>query len=415
MKSYHVKFWALRPGKAKTKRTYEVRWKVGHAPHSRTLGNKAHAENFLSDLRQAARAGEPFDVATGLPASMMTARSRSWFAFCLAYMDMKWPAAAPKTRESLTDALATIIPAVTDERLPDWLEPAFLRRALRQFALAPGSRDLERRAEVASALRWLEKSSLPVAEVGKPAHARAVLDAICLRLDGRAAGATTIARKRWVFVNVLRYAVEVEELPFNPLDRLSWKPPKVSEIVDRRVVVNPRQARELLTAVTYVGQRGGGRYSRGQRLTALYACMYFAALRPGEAVALRRQDCELPASGWGPPGPGKVAARGHPALERHRFRPRGTRTQAPARQRYPPRSDPARAGRHPAGAHRDIRGRARWTAVQQRTRPGRRFHRAERCVGRNLGRLSRRFYRPLPLATRATCQKVRRIGRHSAG
>ena len=299
MKSYHVKFWAIRPGKAKTKRTYEVRWKVGRTLHPRTLGNKAQAENFLSDLRQAARAGEPFDVATGLPGSMMIAQSRSWFAFCLAYMDMKWPAAAPKTRESLTDALATLIPAVTDETFPDWLEPAVLRRALRQFALAPGSRDLERPPEVAAAFRWVEKSSLPVAEVGMPANARAVLDAICVRLDGRAAGATTIARKRWVFANVLRYAVEVDELPANPLDRLSWKPPKVSEIVDRRVVVNPRQARELLTAVTYVGQRGGGRYSRGQRLMALYACMYFAALRPGEAVALRRQVCHLPASGWG--------------------------------------------------------------------------------------------------------------------
>jgi integrase len=27
--------------------------------------------------------------------------------------------------------------------------------------------------------------------------------------------------------------------------------------------------------------------------------MYFAALRPSEAVALRRQDCYLPAHGWG--------------------------------------------------------------------------------------------------------------------
>ena len=69
---------------------------------------------------------------------MTTARSRSWFAFCLAYMDMKWPAAAPKTRESLTDALATIIPAVTGERVPDWLDLAVLRRALRQFAPKPG-------------------------------------------------------------------------------------------------------------------------------------------------------------------------------------------------------------------------------------------------------------------------------------
>ncbi len=27
--------------------------------------------------------------------------------------------------------------------------------------------------------------------------------------------------------------------------------------------------------------------------------MYLAALRPGEAVALRRQDCHLPETGWG--------------------------------------------------------------------------------------------------------------------
>ena len=32
---------------------------------------------------------------------------------------------------------------------------------------------------------------------------------------------------------------------------------------------------------------------------ALYACMYFAALRPGEAVALRKRNCYLPDTGWG--------------------------------------------------------------------------------------------------------------------
>jgi integrase len=126
-----------------------------------------------------------------------------------------------------------------------------------------------------------------------------VLDAISLRQDGRVAGATTIARKRSVFANVLRYAAELEELPADPLPRLSWKPPKVAETVDRRVVVNPRRARELLTAVTYVGQRGQGQRSREHRLMALYACLYFAALRPGEAVALRQPNCYLPDSGWG--------------------------------------------------------------------------------------------------------------------
>jgi len=39
---------------------------------------------------------------------------------------------------------------------------------------------------------------------------------------------------------------------------VKWKPPTVAEVVDRRVVVNPRQARELLTAVTYIGWPGAG-------------------------------------------------------------------------------------------------------------------------------------------------------------
>ena len=301
MKSYDVKFWAVRPGKAKKKRTYEIRWKVAHSEHSRTLGNRAQADNFLSDLRQAARAGEEFDTESGLPESMTKddKHEQSWLEFCLSYIDMKWPSAAPKTRDAMTDALATIVPAATTEDPPDGLESAILYRALRHHALAPGSRELPRPPEVAAALRWLEKASLPVSEVGKAQTARAVLNAISVRLDGRAASATTIARKRSVFANVLEYALELEHLTTNPLDRLNWKPPKVAAFVDRRVVVNPRQARELLIAVSYVGQHRRGPHSRGQRLMALFACMYFAGLRPAEAVALRGQDCILPAKGWG--------------------------------------------------------------------------------------------------------------------
>jgi hypothetical protein len=300
MKSYEVRFWAIRPGKATRKRTYEVRWKVGHSPQSRTLGNKAQAENFLSELRQAARKGEPFDTETGLPDSMLkTSHARSWYTFCLAYVDMKWPPAAPKSRDSMTDALAAIIPAVVSEDRPDWLDPPLLRRALRHYALAPGSREQDRPPEVAAALRWLEKTSLPVSEVGQPRHARAVLDAISVRLDGTAAGASTIARKRSVFANALKYAVELGELPSTPLDRLSWKPPKVSEVIDRRVVVNPRQARELLTAVTYVGHQVPGRYSRGHRLMALFACMYFAALRPQRLLPCGVKTAICPSTGGG--------------------------------------------------------------------------------------------------------------------
>ena len=175
MKSYDVKFWAIRPGKAKTKRTYEVRWKVGTVPQSRSLCNKAQAENFLSELRQAARKGEAFDTETGLPDSMMTtaSRERSWLAFCLAYIDMKWPSAAPKTRDSLTDALATLIPGHHQRASPGRHRPGHAPRGA--AALRAGTRlpRLDRPPAIAAALRWLEKASLPVSMVSKPQHARA--------------------------------------------------------------------------------------------------------------------------------------------------------------------------------------------------------------------------------------------------
>lgn len=110
-------------------------------------------------------------------------------------------------------------------------------------------------------------------------------------MAGRPAAATTVARKRAVFYNALKYAVrERKLLEANPIDQVDWKAPEKTDQVDRSVVANPAQVRQLLAFVTYVGPLGG----RGTRLRAMYACMYYGGLRPSEAAGLRRQDCELP-------------------------------------------------------------------------------------------------------------------------
>ncbi len=73
--------------------------------------------------------------------------------------------------------------------------------------------------------------------------------------------------------------------------------PTVAATVDRRVVVSPAQARKLLAAVR-------GLSDRGAHLHAFYACLYYAALRPSEAVMICETDLHLPKRG----GAGSIAA-----------------------------------------------------------------------------------------------------------
>ena len=101
-----VRIWGVRRKESSKSPSYEVRWIVAGRPRSRTRRTKALAEDLLGDLRQAARRGEPFDLDTGLPLSMIQTTGPTWIEFAQRYIDMKWPRAATKTRDSLTDALS---------------------------------------------------------------------------------------------------------------------------------------------------------------------------------------------------------------------------------------------------------------------------------------------------------------------
>jgi integrase len=256
------------------------------------------ADSFLSELRQAAKRGESFDLATGLPEPMLKATDdTTWYSYVLCYVDKRWPGAAANTRKSMLEALGTVTAALVQDHpyKPDFADRY---RVLVRYALAPGSQADQRSPDDAKILRWIESASVPLTALDDEDIVERALTAIGLRLDGKAAAATMARRKRAVFYNVLDMAATGKRrvLARNPLDAIRWKPPEVADKVDRRVVANPRQARELLTALSYVGGRDR---DRGRRLVAMFACMYYAALRPAEAVNLRKADCELPATGWG--------------------------------------------------------------------------------------------------------------------
>jgi integrase len=90
-------------------------------------------------------------------------------------------------------------------------------------------------------------------------------------------------------VNALDHAIELELLDRNPIKALKWTAPAktTSREVDRRSVVNHRQAKLLLDAIAE-------QQPSGQRLVAFFALMYYSALRPEEAVNVHRDDLHLP-------------------------------------------------------------------------------------------------------------------------
>lgn len=303
--SYDVKFWEIRPnlstpkpGKPRKTISHTVRWTVGGVPKSKTLRNKEQAQNLLSDLRQAAKAGEAFDIASGLPLSMLAAvpdpepSGPSFLEFAQSYVISRWQGSAARTRETEVYALLSLIPALVAD-VPDRPDGEELREVLRSHALLPENRRKELTRTQVTALRWLEKASLPLADLAETTVARTALDAISVTFAGKESAANTVRRKRGVLHHLLERAVEQKKFTKNPLDEVKWTRPKAVDVVDPRTVVNPAQAKRLLAAVPKVGR------TRGPRLRAMFACMYYAALRPEEAADLRLKNCTLPEAGWG--------------------------------------------------------------------------------------------------------------------
>ncbi|MFC4030903.1 tyrosine-type recombinase/integrase [Streptomyces polygonati] len=297
MKTTDVRVFGIRHDERRKKPSFQVRWKVAGKEFLHTARTKGLAKAHQGKLRQAMRDGEEFDTATGLPPSMEEkATEVSWYEFALVYMALRWPHVSPNYREEINEGLTDATKSLLRDT-PGRPSDEALQRALRDWAFvlpAPGERDLP--PEVARVLRWVEKASRPLADLKEPVVVREVLDAFKLRQDGKAAAGATVRRKRKTFVAALNYAVDRGDFAENPAGAVKWEKPKAATEVDPRVVANPAQAASLLTAVSYVG---GYHRARGRRLVGLFAAMYYAGLRPAEAIGLSEDDCTLPGRGWG--------------------------------------------------------------------------------------------------------------------
>jgi hypothetical protein len=296
--TYDVRVYRTEVYKGAKVTTYKVRWKTAHRLWKEGFRNAALADSFRSSLLTAARKGEAFSLTTGRPASWSRDESAlTWYALALDYAAAKWSYAAPNHRKSIAEALTDATEAMLASDEPSYrIED--IRRALRTWAFSDRLRGaVEPPEDLMAVVRWLQTAALPVADLSRPetgaVRCRTLLNRVSRKQDGTAAAANTANRKRAVLNNLMQYAVEVGALPANPLKAVKWTRPRTLKTVDPRTVVNSNQARRLLAAV---GQQG----ERGERMVAFFGCMYYAALRPEEAVELRPENlASLPDHGWG--------------------------------------------------------------------------------------------------------------------
>ena len=283
--SYNVRFYKTKIYKGRKVTTYYVRWVIDREEWTEPFRNVAQADSFRSELVTAARKGEAFSIKTGRPVSWQrTASEISWYEFTCKYVDMKWKSASAKYRKDIARALTAATPAMIPDDRSGRPDDATIRTALRRWAFNSKQRD-QAPADVAVVLAWLSRNSAFVSTLTVAANARRILDAATTNVNGKQAAASTARRHRTILANALDYAHELGTIDSgtNPIRALKWRAPKTSVTVDRRCVVNPRQARALLAAVR-------AQQPSGPRLVAFFGTIYYAGLRPEEAISLSKDN-----------------------------------------------------------------------------------------------------------------------------
>jgi len=293
--SYDVRVWEIEPYKGVKGTTYRVRWTVGGERRGDTFKKKAQANSFRSKLLTYANDGTAFEIETGLPVPMLIEQrnqqhvTSTWYEHAVEYADRQWPQVSPKQRASIADTLATVTPVLirSEAGMPN---KDVLRRALSTWAFNTNARaGTVLPHDQAAALEWLKRNVLRLDELADPEVMERALKALASKRDGTPAAANTYRRKRPVFYAALKYAVKRKHLAANQLtdDDIDFTAPKAVETVDPRTVPNPRQAKALIGATGEIPPSGSA-------LRAFFGCLYYCAMRPGEAARIRLEDFDLP-------------------------------------------------------------------------------------------------------------------------
>lgn len=286
--TFDIRVYKILTYKGSRRTSYTVRWVVAGKPYRETFATAALADSFRSELVSATRRGEAFSLTTGRPVSHQSGASAvNWYAFAVEFTDAQWRRTSGNNRKNVAKALMTTTITLLRSPIPSRFAPVDVRTALREYAFNTNRRN-DAPPEVSTILRWVERNTESMAAWEDPRRVDDVLHALASKLDGSSAAASSIKRNRRILNVAMEYAVKHGTLRSNPLPKGRGTIPKTSSAVDKRSLINPAHAAELLG---WIWHRPRG----GRRLHAFFATLYYTGPRPEEAVAMRVMDARLPA------------------------------------------------------------------------------------------------------------------------
>ncbi|UKY50305.1 tyrosine-type recombinase/integrase [Streptomyces inhibens] len=209
----------------------------------------------------------------------------NWYAFAIEFCDVQWQRTSGNNRKTVAKVLMAttiaLLPTVSNN-----FKAVDVRTGLREWAFNTRRRQ-DAPPEGATILAWVGRNSLSMAAWEDPGKVEEILRAVGTKLDGSSVAASSIKRSRRVLNVAMEHAVKQGTLRSNPLPKGRGTTPKTSSVVDKRSLINSRQAAALLACVR-TRPRGG------RRLHAFFSTMYYAGPRPEEAVAMGVLDVRLP-------------------------------------------------------------------------------------------------------------------------
>jgi integrase len=286
---------------------YVLAWKYRGRSTQRSFTSKTEAERARYKLQELIEEAAPFNTTTGWPIAWENRTQTTVAEACHAWMWANHSTWEPHTRRSAAEPIANLILHLVKPKssaLPPSGKMTTRKAVVVEVPAETGMRKqiydwLATDPSEAVVPAWVARNSLPLGDV-TAAMCEAASKAMMTKSDNTPKSPTTQARFRTNVRAYFDWCIAQKLMPgpnpwpAAPANRKRTRLAKQA-LPEVRVRTLPTGDQVSKAINSLINSGRAGRRARG----IVLGLEYYAGLRPGEAVALTIENCDLPTSGWG--------------------------------------------------------------------------------------------------------------------